>query len=224
MQPFPIPYEPTNLVSCFTLRNRREDHPIETTNARLIEHWQTDAPDMAGRDVSKAANDTNPIASRLYRENMQRSQPYVVDASVKSQYTGQITKVLQDIQQIETDISTTQSPDIVWSMRVKLEQKKDLYRSLLEAQRVERIDSTSQNPYFDKYDVAGDSRNMIRELRGAVSEDIQDHGVSESKKLLERGFQNRWLPEEYATSRGINSLEAYDLMRPKFTDMSKRYN
>jgi hypothetical protein len=109
-------------------------------------------------------------------------------------------------------------------MRVKLEQKKDLYRSLLEAQRVERIDSTSQNPYFDKYDVAGDSRNMIRELRGAVSEDIQDHGVAESKKLLERGFQNRWLPEDHATSRGLNSLEAYDLMRPKFTDMTKRYN
>jgi len=224
MQPFPIPYEPTNLISCFTLRNRREDHPIETTNARYAEHWQTDAPDMAGRDVSKAANDTNPIASRLYREDMNRAQPYVVQANLTSKYTGQITKVLQDIQQIETDITITQSPDILWSMRVKLEQKKDLYRSLLEAQRVERIDQTSQNPYFDKYDVAGDSRNMIRELRGAVTEDIQDYGVAESKKLLERGFQNRWLPEDHATSRSLNSLEAYDLMRPKFTDMTKRYN
>jgi len=224
MQPFPIPYEPTNLISCFTLRNRREDHPIETTNARYTEHWQTDAPSMAGRDVSKAANDTNPIASRLYREDMQRSQPYVVQANLTSKYTGQITKVLQDIQQIETDITVTQSPDILWSMRVKLEQKKDLYRSLLEAQRVERIDQTSQNPYFDKYDVAGDSRNMIRELRGAVTENIVDHGLSESKKLLERGFQNRWLPEDHATSRGLTSLEAYDLMRPKFTDMTKRYN
>lgn len=224
MQPFPIPYEPTNLISCFTLRNRREDHPVESTNARYAEHWQTDAPSMAGRQISKAANDTNPIASRLYREDMQRSQPYVVDTSVKSQYTGQIRKVLEDIQQIETDISTTSSQDILWSMRVKLEKKKDLYRSLLEAQRVERIDSTSQNPYFDKYDVAGDSRNMVRELRGAVTEDIVDHGIAESKKLLERGFQNRWLPEDHATSRGLNSLEAYDLMRPKFTDMTKRYN
>jgi hypothetical protein len=82
----------------------------------------------------------------------------------------------------------------------------------------------AQNPYFAKYDVAGDSRNVVRELRGAVSEDIADRGIRESKKLLERNFDNRWMPQGDAQEKGLNSLEAYDLMRPKFTDMSKRYN
>ena len=74
MQPFPIDYEPTNLTPCFTLRTRREDHSVETTNARFTEHWQTDAP------LAVRANhmDTNPIAARLYREDMRTTQPYVV--------------------------------------------------------------------------------------------------------------------------------------------------
>jgi len=68
------------------------------------------------------------------------------------------------------------------------------------------VESLSANPYFDKYDVAGDSRNIARELRSVVHEDIVDRGVNESKKLLGRAFENRWLTRDDIQARGLNTL------------------
>ena len=218
MQPFPIPYEPTNLTPCFTLRARREDHPVEVTNARFAEHWQTDAPLY---DKTKKHVDTNPIASRLYREDLRTTQPYVIQPTTvaSASAAAEITQVLREIQTLETQMKTMAS--IPQGFQVAIQQKRELYASLLESQRFTAVDAMAQNPYFNSYDVAGDSRNVVRELRGAVTEDVVDRGIRESKKLLERNFDNRWLPTQ---DKGYDSLEAYDLMRPKFTDMSKRYN
>ena len=214
MQPFPLPYEPTNLTPCFTLRARREDHSVEVTNARFTEHWQTDAP----VPVRARHMDMNPTASRLYREDLRTTQPYVTQGGPHSGQQQQQDSISAQIAQVLREIQATPPSSPAFK------QKQELYASLLETQRLSSVDAMAQNPYFANYDVAGDSRNVVRELRGAVSEDIADRGIRESKKLLERNFDNRWMPQGDAQEKGLNSLEAYDLMRPKFTDMSKRYN
>ena len=85
------------------------------------------------------------------------------------------------------------------------------------------IDTLSQNPYFEKYDVAGDSRNIVRELRGSVKEDIVDKGIRESQKLLRRELESRWMPARWAESAGLDNLSAYELMRPKFNEQARTY-
>ena len=81
-------------------------------------------------------------------------------------------------------------------------------------------DQLGQNPYFNKFDVAGDSRNVVRELRSVVSEDIVDRGLRESQKFLQRELESRWLPPQYAEQKGIDVLS---MMRPSLNDMKKQY-
>jgi oligoendopeptidase F len=168
--------------------------------------------------------DTNPIAARLYREDMRTTQPYVIQGhqprsgQEHKPRSGQEQDIASQLAQVLRDIQAT--PPSSRAFR----EKQELYASLLETQRLSSVDAIAQNPYFTKYDVASNSKNIVRELRGAVSEDVTDRGIRESKKLLERNFDNRWIPQGDAHQKGLDSLEAYDLMRPKFTDMSKRYN
>jgi hypothetical protein len=72
----------------------------------------------------------------------------------------------------------------------------------------------SANPYLQRLDAEGsDSRNIIRELRGAVVEDNRERQVEASRQLAERQFYDRWLPAK--TAIDISSIEAYELLRPK---------
>jgi hypothetical protein len=74
--------------------------------------------------------------------------------------------------------------------------------------------SFSANTYTQRLDASGsDSRNMIRELRGAVVEDNRERQVDASRHLLERQFYDRWLPAK--ASAEAASLQAYELLRPK---------
>jgi hypothetical protein len=57
-----------------------------------------------------------------------------------------------------------------------------------------------------------------------VSEDIRDRGVRESQLLLRREMDSRWVPQGYAQDKGLDSLSAFELMRPKITDMNKDYH
>lgn len=52
------------------------------------------------------------------------------------------------------------------------------------------------NPYFDKYDVSSDPRNVIRELRNTVVEEKTDRGLKESQLLMKRQQVNRWVTEK----------------------------
>jgi hypothetical protein len=79
------------------------------------------------------------------------------------------------------------------------------------------------NPYFDQHAASYDPRNVARELRGAVKEDKTDRGVAESKRLLSRGFSGRYVPEGYAEVEQLNSLQAFEMLRPKFDDSMKVY-
>jgi hypothetical protein len=247
MQPYRMPYEPSNLTPCFALRSRREVNTVDAANSRLVNHWQTDAPQIqvARRDLSGAIfyMDMNPTSSRLYREDLRQSQPYVIPgsasasaaASTQVNINDKITQSLSTIQGIDTQYQTSikglgydavrnglvsDASKALLASKVKEENN---YKFLLAQQKLTQIDTLSDNPYFDKYDVASDSRNIIRELRGAVSEDIYDRGIRESQQLLRREMDSRWTPQGYAEDKGIDSLSAYELMRPKFTNMTKTY-
>lgn len=301
MQPIPIPFEVTNLVPCMSLRSRREINTSDATNTRLVEHWQTDAPALlnARRDLRGEEwwNDMNPTPSRLYRESLLQSQPFVVpdtederkkqqlnerilltqnkiesltgqlknttdpgtrlalqdslkknremyDMMVKSQESKGIeignlatpsfgtpsdtiqTKIsiqLQKIQTLTDQLSNAKDPATKSLIQKSLSLAKETYSLYLQEQKISQADAIAQNPYFNKYDVASDSRNIIRELRGVVSEDIVDRGLRQSQKLLTRELDNRWLSPKFAEQKGINQQNLLELMRPAMNDMGKNY-
>lgn len=76
------------------------------------------------------------------------------------------------------------------------------------------------NPFFDKYDAAFDSRNMTRELRASVYEDKNTGFVNESDKLLRRNFDNRWLDPTVAKQQAAAAEE----LRPKMDDIRMFYS
>lgn len=80
-----------------------------------------------------------------------------------------------------------------------------------------------QNPYFDKFDVVTDPFNVSRELRATVYEDKVDRGLLESKRLLNRTYTTRYLPEGYAAKKNLDSLNAYETLKPQFNNMQKTY-
>jgi hypothetical protein len=245
--PLYVPYEPTKIMPCFELRSRRELNTFDAVNTRLVNHWQTDAPQIqvARQDLSGAIfhMDMNPTPSRLYRENILQSQPFVVpsaSASAKEKNTiklgDQINQRLSTIQGLKYQYQTS-IKDIPYSQLLQgnignvsknistaITKQENEYKYLLAQQKLLQVDTLSDNPYFDKYDVASDSRNIVRELRGTVSEDIRDRGVRESQLLLRREMDSRWVPQGYAQDKGLDSLSAFELMRPKITDMNKDYH
>ena len=174
----------------------------------------------------------NPSPSRLYRENLSQSQPYVVPAADSEEVrktlalNHQITQSLSTIQSYRDKLSVAvMKRDLVGQSTLKgqLVIPEETYRILLTRQTQLQIDTLSDNPYFDKYDVASDSRNIVRELRGSVSEDVVDRGVAQSQKLIRRELESRWLPANYAENQGIDSLSAYELMRPRMNKQEKIY-
>lgn len=219
MQPYPIPFEPTNLTPCLTLRSRREASTFDTTNSRFVEHWQTDGPSLQNsqRNISGASRymDMNPTPSRLYRESLLQAQPFVPPTA----NSPEVKKNLQLNEQINQALMNVQNA----KNNQELTFARSKYDTLLQEQKQLQVDTLAENPYFKKYDVAGDSKNVIRELRGAVTEDVVDRGIRESQKLLGREMENRWLPAQYAQNNNLDQLTMLDLMRPKLNDMKKLY-
>lgn len=97
-------------------------------------------------------------------------------------------------------------------------------RSFLQAQPyVAQADQLSGNPYFQKYDVQSDPRNVARELRGAVYETPSDRGQMESKRMLERQFTAAYIPPEVTQQLLETNIMARDRLMPSMDDMSKIY-
>jgi len=235
MLPTRLPYEPTNLTPCFILRSRREVNTVDAANSRMVNHWQTDDPQIqiSRRDISGAIfyMDMNPTASRLYREDLRQSQPYVIPSGESEQVrrtvdlNDKINKTLSTIQGLDNSYqASVKAGNASSTLKGMRDQQNDQYQLLLAQQRYIQTDSMSDNPFFNKYDVASDSRNIVRELRAAVSEDVVDRGIRESQRLLQREMDSRWTPQGYAAEKGIDSLSAFELMRPKMNNMVKRYN
>jgi hypothetical protein len=84
--------------------------------------------------------------------------------------------------------------------------------------------SLAMNPYFDRYDPTRDPRNMIREVRSVVYEEKEaDRGLTESRRLSERVYLHRWLPEGSSSDDMKASLDAYEVMRPKQDNITEAY-
>jgi hypothetical protein len=79
------------------------------------------------------------------------------------------------------------------------------------------------NVFFDQYAPEYDPRNVVRELRGSVKDDKATRGELESKRILSRWFSSRYVPEGFAEKEQLNSLEAFEQLRPKIDDVSKQY-
>ena len=218
MQPFPIAYMPEIPPPCFSLRSRREVNAVDTNNSRLVEHWQTDSPALTNsmRDVrgSSRYQDMNPTPSRLYREDMQQAQPFVV--------ASQNPKLLQELAKIDKAMANALKRMELTKDEELIKQEKELYNVLVQNRRQLTVDNLGNNPYFEKYDVQGDTRNIIRELQSVVKEDVVDRGTEESRRLLRRGMENRWLKEEDQKDV-LDSITAFELIRPKFNKQEKTY-
>jgi hypothetical protein len=79
------------------------------------------------------------------------------------------------------------------------------------------------NVFFDQHAPEYDPRNVVRELRGSVKETKTDRGVTESQRLLNRGFSGRYVPEGFAETRQLDSLQAFEMLRPKIDDVTRDY-
>ena len=79
------------------------------------------------------------------------------------------------------------------------------------------------NIFFEQYAPEFDSRNVARELRASVKDNKGIRGEEESKRILSRGFSSRYVPQGYAEQQKMNSLEAYEQLRPKIDDLSTQY-
>jgi hypothetical protein len=84
-------------------------------------------------------------------------------------------------------------------------------------------DSFTNNPYYEGYAPAFDPRNAIREVRSAVFEDRFDRGVKESKRLLARSFTNTWEKEDWVQKQNLDTLKAYESLKPQMNVMEKTF-
>ncbi len=97
-------------------------------------------------------------------------------------------------------------------------------RSFLQSQPfVPAEDQLARNPYFQKFDVVSDPRNVSRELKGAVFEVPGDRGMLESKRMLERQFTSAIVPGDLTKQDTETRLRARDQLMPQLDDMSKLY-
>jgi hypothetical protein len=219
MEPFRENSYPTNLTPSFILRSRREQNTVDATNTRFVNYWQNDGPQRT--TLGATAMDMNPTPSRLYRENLDRTQAYVPPSQTLdsiqalSQLNTDIANSLNAIQRLQ--MTNPQTPTVM----LQLKEQSILYNSLVIRKKNLTTDALASNPYFEKYDIAGDSRNVIREMRGVVSEGVVDRGSSESQKLLQRSLESRWVSEAKVDQA---ALSAFELLRPRFNQMDTVYN
>jgi hypothetical protein len=97
-------------------------------------------------------------------------------------------------------------------------------RSFLQSQPfVPQAQQLAGNPYFQKYDVVSDPRNVSRELKGAVFEVPGDRGMLESKRMLERQFTSALVPADMTQADTETRLRARDQLMPQLDDMTKLY-
>ena len=222
----PIPFEPTNLTPTLSVRTRREVSAYDRINVGFVEQWQTGSPRPQGSIDGRggrygltaplANQDSTPIASRLYREDMRAAQPFVPPTG----NTGGRADLVKKISDTLVDLAETPGDPAL----------QERYRLQTMMLKQSQTDTLAQNPYFAKYDVASDSRNIVRELRSSVTEDVVDRGDADSKRLVSRSLEGRfatprgaWTGAQWAEREEKDSLQAYELMRPRTNDMTRVY-
>jgi hypothetical protein len=84
-------------------------------------------------------------------------------------------------------------------------------------------DQLGKNPYFQKFDVATDPRNVARELRSAVYEYNPPRDQEVSQRMLSRNFETLHVPESQVKKSYEQALDIYAGMRPKLNDMKATF-
>jgi hypothetical protein len=84
-------------------------------------------------------------------------------------------------------------------------------------------DQLGKNPYFQKFDVATDPRNVVRELQSAVYEYNPPRDQEVSNRLLSRNFEQLHVPESQVKKSYEQAIDVYAGMRPKLNDMKAKF-
>jgi hypothetical protein len=80
--------------------------------------------------------------------------------------------------------------------------------------------SLFQNAWLDGFDV--ESRDVTRELRGAVKEENRWRGADISNRLVGRTFEHQWLPQGYGI-QVAQQIDAAVALRPTVDDYQKTW-
>ena len=79
-----------------------------------------------------------------------------------------------------------------------------------------------QNAYLQRLDAANEPRQIIRELRSAVTEDNREKYLDLSQKIANRNFSHVLIQGTDVVPMATN-LKAYELLKPKLDDFSTDY-
>ena len=80
-----------------------------------------------------------------------------------------------------------------------------------------------QNPYLQRLDAANEPRQIVRELRSAVTEDNREKYLDLSQKIANRNFTHVLIQGDQAMVQQVTNLKAYELLKPKLDDFSTDY-
>lgn len=83
--------------------------------------------------------------------------------------------------------------------------------------------SLGHNPYFQKFDVTRDPRNVARELTAAVYEYNAPRGQEASQKLLDRQIQHLNVPEALVKATYEKAIDVYAGIRPKLNNQKATF-
>lgn len=181
--------------ACGGLRIRREGHARDNINSRAWDFFHATPP-------TQVASATLAAAART---------------------TGRA--VYMDMNPINTrtsDVKFRQQPEYMPDPLRAPPRSGDLGVPGVAARESLPSNKFSDNYYTQRLDVGGfDARNVIRELRSAVTEDNRERQVDADRALATRQFYDRWLPARAATDAA--SLQAYELLKPKQDDWRSAY-
>lgn len=124
---------------------------------------------------------------------------------------------------LQNDRPDLNGPNILNDMNPTDSRKSDSKKYFQNATMKAGQDSFTNNPYFEGYAPAFDPRNAIREVRSAVFEDRFDRGMKESKRLLARSFTNTWEKEDWVQKKNLDTLKAYESLKPQMNVMEKTF-
>jgi hypothetical protein len=79
-----------------------------------------------------------------------------------------------------------------------------------------------QNPYLQRLDAVNEPRQIVRELRSAVTEDNREKYLDLSQKIANRNFSHVLIQGTDIVPMATN-LKAYELLKPKLDDFSTDY-
>jgi hypothetical protein len=213
----------------FLLRTRIEGNTKDWINRKEFEHWQTDVPDFTynypklvyakGRMYENVNNREVGYARISDEENKKLSEQYGTSgASYRDPESDRRpTKARENISQ-SIDISTGYKQpnykitNIPYEDMATINTRTDARDYRQSQPFVAGGPDLGYNPYFDRYDPVSDSKNAVRELRSAVYEDKgASRGVNESRSMLRRQFENRWVNEELIDEDKMDTYLRYEI-------------